>query len=160
MKIGVTGHQKREGADWNWVRMELARLLNSFEPPLEGVTSLAEGADQLFAEAVLAAGGMLRVVIPAADYETNFKGVALERFLSLRQRALVEETLRNRESNENAFLQAGQRIVDEADLLIAVWDGMPARGIGGTADVVAYARARGKRVVRLNPVTRNTDRSV
>ena len=28
-------------------------------------------------------------------------------------------------------------------MLVAVWDGQPARGLGGTADVVAYARQRG-----------------
>lgn len=29
------------------------------------------------------------------------------------------------------------------DRLIAVWDGRPARGYGGTADLVAYARGLG-----------------
>jgi hypothetical protein len=33
-------------------------------------------------------------------------------------------------------------MVDHADELYAVWDGQPARGYGGTADVVAYARQR------------------
>ncbi len=31
-------------------------------------------------------------------------------------------------------------VINEADELYAVWDGKPARGYGGTADVVAYAR--------------------
>jgi hypothetical protein len=34
-------------------------------------------------------------------------------------------------------------MLDHADLLWAVWDGQPARGYGGTADVVAAARAKG-----------------
>ncbi|MFF4619567.1 hypothetical protein [Nonomuraea jabiensis] len=34
-------------------------------------------------------------------------------------------------------------ILEDADLLFAVWDGQPARGYGGTADVVAEARRRG-----------------
>ena len=34
-------------------------------------------------------------------------------------------------------------MVEHADVLIAVWDGRPARGMGGTADAVAYARQRG-----------------
>jgi hypothetical protein len=33
--------------------------------------------------------------------------------------------------------------VDRSDVLLAVWDGRPARGFGGTGDVVAYARRRG-----------------
>lgn len=34
-------------------------------------------------------------------------------------------------------------LVGMADRLLAVWDGKPARGFGGTADVVAYARRVG-----------------
>ena len=40
-------------------------------------------------------------------------------------------------------MAASNLMVDEADELYAVWDGKPARGYGGTADVVAYARGRG-----------------
>jgi hypothetical protein len=40
--------------------------------------------------------------------------------------------------------QAGSEIlVGLVDELIAVWDGQPARGFGGTADVVAYAERTG-----------------
>jgi hypothetical protein len=31
-------------------------------------------------------------------------------------------------------------MIDKADELYAVWDGKPARGYGGTADVAVYAR--------------------
>lgn len=37
------------------------------------------------------------------------------------------------------FWAAGQRIVGLADVLLAVWDGSSSRGLGGTADVVAFA---------------------
>jgi len=47
------------------------------------------------------------------------------------------------ESTPQAHLAAGQAIVDRCDLLFAVWDGQPSRGLGGTADTVAYARDRG-----------------
>jgi hypothetical protein len=33
-------------------------------------------------------------------------------------------------------------MISRADQLLAVWDGQPARGFGGTADVVAAARSR------------------
>lgn len=40
--------------------------------------------------------------------------------------------------------QAGSEIlVGLVDKLIAVWDGKPARGYGGAADVVAYAERTG-----------------
>jgi hypothetical protein len=46
------------------------------------------------------------------------------------------------ESTEQAHLDGGRAVVDNSSLLVAVWDGQPARGLGGTADVVAYARQR------------------
>lgn len=41
--------------------------------------------------------------------------------------------------------------LDLADALIAVWDGEPARGYGGTADVVDLARTRGLDVTVIWP---------
>jgi hypothetical protein len=46
-------------------------------------------------------------------------------------------------THEEAYYAAGRYIVDHADRLIAVWDGDPPRGLGGTADVVDYARLIG-----------------
>ena len=43
--------------------------------------------------------------------------------------------------------------VNGADVLIAVWDGQPARGKGGTADVVDYAKSLGKPLVVIDAVT-------
>jgi len=40
-------------------------------------------------------------------------------------------------------MDASRFMVDNADRLIAVWDGEPARSYGGTADVVTYAREKG-----------------
>ncbi|WP_198036875.1 hypothetical protein [Nocardia sp. BMG51109] len=42
-------------------------------------------------------------------------------------------------------------MLDDADELFAVWDGKPARGYGGTADVVAVARQRGMPVTVIWP---------
>jgi hypothetical protein len=42
--------------------------------------------------------------------------------------------------------------MEMADLVIAVWDGEPTRGKGGTADIVSYARDRGVHLVHLNPL--------
>jgi hypothetical protein len=48
-------------------------------------------------------------------------------------------------------------MLDHADELWAVWDGRPARGFGGTADVVEAARRRALlvRVFRPEGITRN-----
>lgn len=43
-------------------------------------------------------------------------------------------------SDSEAHMAASERMIAEADELLAVWDGNPARGYGGTADVVEAAR--------------------
>ncbi|MCA1708813.1 MAG: hypothetical protein LC808_38260, partial [Actinobacteria bacterium] len=49
--------------------------------------------------------------------------------------------------SEDAFFAAGRRVVDLSDVVVAVWDGMEAKGKGGTGDVVTYARDNGIPVV-------------
>lgn len=40
------------------------------------------------------------------------------------------EVLDARAGDEESFLAAGQRVADLADVMIAVWDGAPAKGLG------------------------------
>ena len=44
------------------------------------------------------------------------------------------------ETRAEAYEQVGRYIVDQCDVLIALWDGKPAAGRGGTAEIVQYAR--------------------
>lgn len=48
-------------------------------------------------------------------------------------------------------MAASVEMLKHADLLFAVWDGLPARGFGGTADVVAHARKAGVPVIVIWP---------
>ena len=143
MKIGVSGHQNIPHDAASFVEEGVAEVLNHAPDPVTGVSSLAAGADQLFAQTVLHRGGQLHVVLPCARYEDTFANAEdLETFRALLRRADTVEELPERKPSEEAFLKAGLRVVDLSDLLIAVWDGMPARGKGGTADIVAYAKRR------------------
>ncbi len=58
-------------------------------------------------------------------------------------RASAVHHTRMRESNSRAHRASSEIMVGLADQMIAVWDGQPARGYGGTADVVAYAHRVG-----------------
>lgn len=155
MRVGITGHQVLDdpGA-WSWVgrvmRQELADIRHS---PV-GVTSLAVGTDQLFAKVVLERGGSLHVVLPFADIERTFSQEDLADFRELIRYAAAVEEIDVPGTNEDAYLAAGQRVVDLSDVILAVWDGGPAKGKGGTADVVAYATRRGVSLVHINPVSR------
>ncbi len=156
MKIGITGHQRLQNpASWKWVQQEMDDLLGAMPTPLVGISSLAVGADQLFANLILQRGGELEAIIPFDGYESTFVVDGdLEEFTRLLGCCTRSETLERLGSDEEAYFAAGKKVVDLADLIVAVWDGLPARGLGGTADAVKYASQQQKRTVHLNPITR------
>jgi hypothetical protein len=146
-RIGVTGHRSIPDEVLGHVRDGLRAVLAGHPGPLEALSSLADGADQLFADIALECGAELTVVIPSADYEDGFEGAeALARYRGLKRRATQEVRLGFARSTDEAYYAAGTFIADACDRLVAVWDGLPARGHGGTGEIVAYARALGKPV--------------
>ena len=145
-RVGFTGHQRLTSATRRAVAAAVSDLLVECAEPLVGLTSLAEGSDQVFALSVLAAGGQLHVVIPCDGYEVTFATVdARDAYAALLSLATDVIKLHYPEPSEDAYLAAGHRIVDQCDMLIAVWDGLPAVGKGGTADIVQYAAQHGTR---------------
>jgi hypothetical protein len=143
-RIGCTGHQTLSPATRREVAAEIAAALARHgDDDLVGLSSLAEGADQLFAFAVWAAGGRFHAVIPCRNYGQSFRSAAArttyENFLDF---AAGSDTLDFEGPSEAAFLAAGHEVADHCDLLVAVWDGAVAAGTGGTADVVDYAKSR------------------
>ena len=122
--------------------------------PVIGISSLAAGADQLFADVVLDQGGELRVILPFEHYADEFTDPEARReYEALLSRAREVVVLPMQSTKEASYLAAGQRVAADAELLIAVWDGDPARGLGGTADIVQHALAIGRPVLHLNPIS-------
>jgi hypothetical protein len=122
---------------------------------LVGYSSVAIGADTLFAEACLSSGLPWMALLPQSedDFKNDFRESDWEKTSALLRRATRMQSLSGaKESDRNlAYLECGLLIVEEADLLIAVWDGKPSRGVGGTADVVANARNLTKPLVLIHP---------
>src|SRR5436190_23113300 len=142
--VGMTGHQGLPPRTAELVAAALRDKLAGYGSGLIGVTMLGPGADQLFARIVLELGGSLYVVVPATKYHDGFEDPAARRgYDELFARAGEVERLGHTDSTEQAHMDGGRTVVDRSSLLVAVWDGQPARGFGGTADVVAYARERG-----------------
>ncbi len=160
-RIGVTGHQRLPTSfDWLWVEEATESVLSSLPGELTGFTSLAVGADQLFAELILKRGGALTAIVPFADYEAKFAaGADRNRYNRLLAQAHTTEVLQPAGSNREAYFKAGKQVVHRAELLIAVWDGCPAAGLGGTADVVEYARQCGKPLLHIDPIKRVVSKS-
>jgi len=154
--LGVTGHRvdllPAEDVPQlrRTVRNVLDGLARASTGPLTLVSSLAEGADQLVAEEALAAGYQLVSPLPFARdlYERDFaREVTLETFRRLLDQASeVVELPGERTSSEAdraAYAEAGERMLEQVDVLLAIWNGAAARGTGGTAEIIASAGERG-----------------
>ena len=151
VKVGITGHQGLTEHTEAMVRESISDYLEAKEG-LIGITSLAEGADQIFAEEVLRLGGELEIVIPSENYESSFQSPgALANYK--RVAALAKRVIKLGFANpsQEAYWEAGKKIADDADELIAVWNGQQAVGLGGTGDVVSYAISAGKLITRIWP---------
>ena len=152
MQVGITGHQKRPGIDWKWVETTLRSEMQKLSHVNAALSSLAIGTDQLFAEVAISFDIPLVAVIPVQDYKRFFQNDDLIKYNRLLQESEVRD-LRWQGDDREGFFAAGKFIVDHTDLLFAVWDMQKSNGLGGTADVVQYARQLSKRIVHLNPIT-------
>jgi len=159
--VGVTGHRpNRLRSDEVCVAVHLRHVLEALRDgarargagePLIALSSLAEGSDRLFAEAAMALDCELHVLLPfkSADYETTFDDAAttsVYRLLLARAAQVIE--LPGSLTDQTASYEAvGRAMVEASDILVAVWDGDPAAGRGGTPEIIKYAVARGCPVV-------------
>ncbi|WP_043619741.1 hypothetical protein [Nonomuraea candida] len=151
MRIGVTGHMNLTPETARLVSDALRAHLASLDGDLVGVSCIARGADSLFAEAVLAAGGDLEVVLPSRDYRhAKVKPDHAEQF----DRLMTAVTVRFMDfdhASREAYEAANEAVLSSIDELVAVWDGRPGTGRGGTAEVVAEAQDRGLPVTVIWP---------
>lgn len=158
MIVGITGHQSLRNPEW--VLQEIIKALCSQPQPITGVTSLAIGADQVFARAVLDIGGTLYVVLPFMGYGEVFDTKERREYERLLSCASSTEVVPEQGSREQAYFAAGKRVVEMSDLVVAVWNGERAAGLGGTGDIARYAKQRRKQFVQIDPdamVTTHTE---
>ena len=162
LRVGVTGHRpnKLREADLPALRQRVGEILGvvsglareaatdasaaySAAPPrLQIVSALAEGADRIVAQVALACGFELQVVLPYADglYRREFAGEeSVAEFERLLGQATAVLTLQGAPRSPAAYEAVGRVVARHCDLLVAIWDGQPAAGPGGTADVVRMA---------------------
>ncbi|MEN0062989.1 MAG: hypothetical protein AAGA48_12620 [Myxococcota bacterium] len=128
--------------------VELGRLTGA---GVHAYSALATGADTLFAHAALELEIPLVGIVPFADYADDFEGPERQTFDHLIERCIEVIRLPRKRRTNHAYLAAGTTLVQHVDLVVAVWNGLPAKGLGGTGDVVAYAERRECPVVRIDP---------
>jgi hypothetical protein len=126
------------------------------------VSSLAEGSDRIVAEAGLAAGFGLQAILPFSrtEYAQDFKSPKSREVFDrlLDQASAILEMDGAADKRPRAYEATGFLMLENIDLLIAVWDGEAAAGRGGTAQIVNRAVADGIAVVWLDPASPNAIR--
>ena len=174
--VGITGHRKETlpPDSLEWVRGRISDALGQLKaeaatvrmassaffapgpPRFLFVSPLADGADQIGAELALEQGFELHAVLPFSRERTRADMPDEEsraRLDALLEQATCILELSGDEAHElEAYVMAGRSTVAHCDVLIAVWDGLPPRGRGGTGEVVRFAFERATPVVHI-PVT-------
>lgn len=144
-RIGITGHSDLTPASAPVVSSVLRATLGGYPDrgPV-GVSCLAQGADQLFAELVLERHGRLEVILPASDYRARkVEPHNADTFDRLLGAAATVRVMGFERSGRHAYMAASAAMLSTIDVLIAVWDGAPSARLGGTGDVVVAARRLG-----------------
>lgn len=125
------------------------------KPLIRVISSLAEGADWAAARAAFGVKAEVQCPLPfhkeeyAKDFLTEASRREFHELLGIATAVL--ELDGSRDDEEGAYLEAGRVMLEQSDVLIAVWDGQPARGRGGTAEIVSEALAGGKLVLQIRP---------
>ena len=158
--VGFSGHRQIHHSAAPAVRAALEMLRHEGPGEWIALSSVAAGTDTIFAQQALALGLAWHVVLPLppAEFRHDFSPAEWKVAEALLSEAEQVSVVGGTGSRDDAYLDCGLETVNECDVLIALWDGQPARGRGGTADVVAYARELKKPLVIIDAVTFETRR--
>lgn len=153
--IGVSGHQQLgDHTTQDFVREQFRTILRTYRqrgyhPVL--YAALAMGADQLFIQTALEERIPFEAVIPCQQYADIFPtDEAREIYHYLLHQAQAIHSLPANACSDDAYLAAGEWLVDRCDLLVLAWNGLPPKGRGGTGDVAGYARLRQRPFIHLH----------
>ena len=117
------------------------------------ISPLADGADQIAARVAVELGFELHVVLPFArvvyrrELADDASRSAFDELLG--KASCVLELPGEHEQPIDAYVMTGRATIAHCDLLMAVWDGLPPRGRGGTGEVVELAVVNGTPVLHV-----------
>jgi len=69
------------------------------------------------------------------------------------QRAISVEMVGGGDSREERYYECGAETVQQSQILLALWDGNSSQGLGGTEEIVTFAKEQGLPVVWIHSVT-------
>jgi hypothetical protein len=146
--IGVTGHRILADLEKIYAAIDqaLSRIQQRFpNQSLRLLTQLSDGADRLVAEHFLKRPGWRIAAVlpmPLQKYLDDFSVDSRKTFLELLQHCEDVIQMQNTENRDSGYEAAGEYIIEHSEALIAIWDGQPEQGQGGTGAVVNLARRK------------------
>ena len=163
LTVAVTGHRLNQLPEPERPRIqtEIANCLDHCEAAAREAaggrvgcvlnSAIAEGADRYAADAALARGWRLVTPLPFSveRYAEDFPDAAskehYQRLLWASRRVLpVDEALVAKLGGDAApYAAVGRALIEKADVLLCVWNGLPPKGPGGTSEVAALMLERG-----------------
>lgn len=153
--LAWTGHRSIDSPEP--LREAINRVLTNLRPHL-GRGSAALGADLLVAEAFRDHNIPYTILLPypRPNFEPDATPQDARRIDTVLRHASTVSTL---VAATTPYAELVDALLTDADTLLAIWDGNPARGPGGTAEVVDRALARGIAVIRVDSQTGKTTAS-
>ena len=155
--VGFSGHRRLDQPAP--IAAAVERTLRELRAAAPGewiaLSSIAAGSDVHFARSALRQEMAWHAVLPfpPSEFKKDFGDADWREAEGLLAEAEQVRVMGEAGSREDAYLDAGIETVNESDILLAVWDGAAARGKGGTADVIAYARELGRPIVIIDAAT-------
>lgn len=115
------------------------------------ISGMGIGVDMCVAEIVLDLKAkypyiMLEIAIPFETQAADWPEPLRDRYFSIAEQC-DKETMLQTQYTSDCMQKQNRYMVDQSDVLIAVWDGTPS----GTGSTVQYAQEQGKTVWILNP---------
>lgn len=160
--VGFTGHRQLPdpAAAASWLAAALDELRGLAPGEWIAVSSAAAGSDLQFAHAARDRGMAWEALLPLpeSEFRKDFAADEWSEAEALLHSAESVTVIAGDAEREEAYLDCGIETVNACDVLIALWDGEPARGRGGTAEMVVYAREVGKPLIVIDPDTGETRR--
>ncbi len=162
--VAVSGHRLNQlpEAERPRIQAEIALALEASEQATRAATgaparcvlhsAIAEGADRFAADAALARGWRLVTPLPFTveryleDFPEPDSKEHFQRLLwASRRVSSAPEQLIEQVGGGGAapYAAVGRMLIEKADLLLCIWNGLPPKGPGGTSEVAALMLEKG-----------------
>ncbi len=151
LAIGFTGHRVLD--DEAKCRKSIFDFLEqrkaSTSAVVYGISSVAVGGDLLFAESCIQLSLPLCILLPLPleEFRKDFDEINWSRAEQVMIKAASVEVAGGNQTRAECYYECGIETVQQSRLLLALWNGGPSQGLGGTENVVSFARGLGKPVV-------------